>query len=240
MKGFTAQNGVQLRITIEGESWSQGDRVSVSLESTPASVAFLALANGSEKKIKAKSEGAFEVLDSVSKNSSSLQHEFQLSPDSRITDKSGSLYVLYGAGDAVTGLAHLRLSILPHLHLRDLAEVITHHYRFTLKSTSMGKKNEVEFKFEPSGSREWASLEELILQIRMTNGSLNLEFTFHRKEINALKSTLTAQSTKQALSRSYDLASGVHDFNQRLNKEKVIDLLDSVFSEYRSHSGLFA
>jgi ribosomal protein S13 len=160
--------------------------------------------------------------------------------DARITDKSGSLYAIYGVGNPPANPANLRLQIEPHLHIRDLSEVLTHHFRFTLKSTSMGKKQEVELKFEPSGSKEWASLETLTVSARLMKTELQLKFLFQRKEINALKSALTAQSVKKTIEKSFSLNDIIHDFNQRLNKEIVTAGLDSIFEEYRAQGGIFS
>ena len=240
MKGFSVQDGNELRIEIEGERWSQGDRIRVRLQSKREAHLFLGLASGFEKKIKTKSEDAFEIHEQIELNHTTIEKEFLIPIDARITDKTGSLYALYGIGNPPASLANLRLQIDPHLHIRDLSEIFTHHFRFTLNSTSMGKNQEVELKFEPSGSKEWASLESMTVSARLLNAELQLKFLFQRKEINALKSALTSQSVKKAIEKNFALNEVIHDFNQRLNKENVTAGLDLVFEEYRSQGGIFS
>jgi hypothetical protein len=240
MKGFSVQDGNELRIEIEGERWSQGDRIRVRLQSKREAHLFLGLASGFEKRIKTKSEEAFEIHEQIELKHSMIEKEFLLPNDARITDKAGSLYALYGIGNPPATLSSLRLQIEPHPHIRDLAEVLTHHFRFTLKSTSMGKKQEVELKFEPSGSKEWASLETLTISARLLKTELELKFLFQRKEINALNTAFTAQSVKKTIEKNFALNELIHDFNQRLNKESVTAGLDLVFEEYRSQGGIFS
>jgi|GEM_PF-6518434 len=239
MKGFSVQKGIELRVEIEGEKWAQGDSVRARLSSKAAAPLYLALASGNEKKVKAKSEGAFQILGEKTENSNEISHEFMLPLDAPITDKSSSPYLLYGIGNPSESSASLRLQVVPHVHLMDFSEVLTHHFRFGQRSIVNGKKNRVDFKFEPSGGKEWASLEELIVSFKLGDAVLGVQWVFHRKEINALKSALTAQSTQRTLERSLELKTLVHDFNQRLDKERVIEELESVFTEYRSQNGLF-
>jgi hypothetical protein len=238
MKGFTVQNGNEIRLEIEGERWFQGDSVKMRLDAKKEAHLFLGLAVGTEKKIKAKSEDAFQILESSEMNALSLSKEFQLPVDARITDKSGSLYAIYGIGNPPATLASLRLQVDPHPHIRDLVEVLTHHYRFTAKTFVMGKKQEVEIKLEPSGAKEWASLESLTLLARLDGSKLHLKFQFQRKEINAMKTALTAQSVTRTLEKAFGLNEIIHDFNQRLNKEKMILAMDALIEEYRSQNGI--
>ncbi len=240
MKGFSVQNGVELRIEIIGEAWSQGEPVRVRLEAKKESTLFLELADGSEKKIRAKATDAFKTLSRIQGTGTLLETTFELPLDCRISDKSGSLHVLYGVGNPPAQPASLRLTVNPNPHLKDLGEVLTHHYRFTLKSVSMGKKSDVEMKFEPSGGKEWASLESLTVSARLLKTELQLKFFFQRKEINALKSALTAQSVKRTIEKNFPLKDILHDFNQRLNKENVTAGLDSIFEEYRARGGIFS
>lgn len=234
MKGLSFQNGIEYKITIEGESWSQGDSISIHLESKTPSPLTLILAEGVDRKVKAKSADAFTVLEKFSSESSPLDQVIRLPLNALISDKSGSLYVLYGKEEAVEKLGQLRLNVIPHLHLRDLIDVMTMHFRFALKTTSAGKKNEVEVKLDPSGSKEWASLEQLILKLEVTENTLEAHFQFHRNEVDPSKGGLSSKSVKREFSRSWPLQDVIHDFNQRLNKEVVTAAIDNVVAEYRS------
>jgi hypothetical protein len=233
MKGFSLQNGVELRIEVEGESWSQGDRISFRLTGKKEDSMQVSLAVGLDKKVKAKSPDAFEILATLEQRGTVLENHFQLPCDCRITDKSGSLHLLYGIGNPSGNPAHLRLTIDPHVHIRDVCGILTDHFRFTRKSIVAGKNKEVEIKFDPSGAKEWASLETLALFTRITESGLSLRFVFERKEINVLKTALTAQTVKRTLERTFPLTEVLHDFNRRLDTAKMTALIEGIFADYR-------
>jgi len=235
MKGLSFQNGVEYRIQIDGESWPQGAPVTVSLESKPAAPLTLVLAEGVDKKVKAKTADAFTVLETFSGDGPSLGQILTLPLNARISDKSGSLYLLYGNKDEpFEKLGQLRLNVMPHPHISDLIDVMTAHFRFALKTIVAGKKSEVEVKLDPSGSKEWASLEQLLLRAQVTDSTLEIFFQFHRNEVDPAKGTLATKSVKREFTRSWNLNEIVHDFNQRLNKEVVIGAIENVIAEYQA------
>jgi len=235
MKGLSFQTGVEYKIHIDGESWPQGAPITMSLESKPAAPLTLILAEGVDKKVKAKTPDAFTALEAFSSDDSSLQQTIILPLNARISDKSGSLYILYGKKDEpLEKLGQLRLNVVPHPHISDLIDVMTSHFRFALKTLSATKKSEVEIKLDPSGSKEWASLEQLLLRTQITDSALEVVFQFHRNEVDPSKGTLATKSVKREFQRSWNLNEIVHDFNQRLNKEVVTGAIENVIAEYRA------
>lgn len=235
MRGLSFQNGIEYKVNIEGESWAQGDSISIRLESKTPSSLTLILAEGVDKKVKLKSADAFTILEKFSSDTSPLDQVIQLPLNSPISDKSGSLYVLYGKGDeSPEKLGQLRLNIIPHLHLRDLIEVMTSHFRFAQKTTSATKKNEVEVKLDPPGSKEWTSLELLTLKLLVTEETIEAHFQFNRSEIDPMKGRLAKVMVKREMERSWPLSELIHNFNQRLNKEKAIQFIDQVVEEYKN------
>lgn len=237
MKGLSIQSGIELRVEVAGESWTQGSAVPVKLVSKNASPVSLALAIGIEKKIRSKAPDAFEILQSVPSALSPLSHTFELPLNARITDKTGSLHILYGL-PGNTQLSQLRLQINPHPHLTDLISILNTEFRFSLKSSSMSKHQAVEFRLEPPYSKEWASLEEMILTCALSDTSLETQFKFHRKEIDASQVTLKTISTQRIIKRTLAMVDCLHSFNQRLNPEVAVETVDSVFNEYKSQSWL--
>ncbi|NDG83763.1 MAG: hypothetical protein EBX52_01845 [Proteobacteria bacterium] len=235
MKGFSVQNGVEFRIVLEGERWTQGGTVAIEVTSRPGQPLKVAIAEGSERKIKAKDASAFAEIESRDGAGPSLKTQFELPRNSRITDKSGSLYVLYGDPGKP---ANLKLIVDPHPWFGEICEVLVRHYRFSLKSTSMGKKGKVELKLEPSGAKEWASLTHLIASLSLEEDALELTLEFHRTVVNALKPGLTAEKAVGKFHRSLPVAEIIHSFNQRLNPEAVILSLDAMMEEYRSRGWL--
>ncbi len=236
MKGMNFQNGVEFRIQVEGETWAQGDTLRGVLVSKPEQKLRVVLAEGIDKKVKSKTEGAYRILDEKTSDSGSIQWEFPLSRHSRISDKTASLYLLYGQSADLVSLGSLRLNIEAHPHLIDLMEVITHHFRFASKSISMGKHDFVEAKFSPPQAREWASLEFLSLQMKMSDTEIELQFLFQRKSIDATAGNLSAKVVKKSYSRTLALKKLLHEFNQRVNKDQFTEVVESVIAEYRELS----
>ncbi len=99
MKGFSVQGGMEYRVNVSGEKWNQGDALEVEIRTADQARIFIAVAEGNDKKIRSKSEDAFEILESKEGSGPGLTARFRLPENSRITDKSGSLYLLYGSAD---------------------------------------------------------------------------------------------------------------------------------------------
>jgi hypothetical protein len=238
MKGFSVQNGTEYRILVEGERWNQGDVLDVEIRSAESAPVLVAVAEGQDRKIRAKSADAFEVLESREGAGPVFRTRFELQEDARITDKSGSLYLLYGNPESGASLASLKLTVEPHPVLSGIRDLLTHHFRFALKSASTGKSSCVEFKLEPSGAKEWASLSQLLARLRMGKETIELELVFHRTVINALKPGLAGEKISRGFQRSVPSKDLIHGFNGRLDTEAAIQVLESVFSEYREQSWL--
>jgi len=234
MKGVSFQNGVEFRVVIEGESWSQGALIQGKIEAKPIAQTQVLLAEGMDKKVKLKSPDAFIILEEALIKTSPYEWKFQLPIDARISDTKGSLYLLYGHGENIEKLGQLRLHILPHLMLRDLSDLITSHFRFALKTISSGKSGGTEFKFGPPSNNDWKMLDELALQLKISPEILDVKFIFHRQEVDALKGGLATKSVKREVIRSWNIPQIILSFNQRLDKEILAIEIDKVISEYRN------
>lgn len=238
MKGMSFQNGVEFKITIEGESWSPGDLIQGKIESKPVAKAQVILAEGTDKKVKAKSPDAFVVLEEAVTQSAPYEWKFQLPIDARISDKSGALYVLYGHGENMEKLGQLRLNILPHILFKDLIDLLTAHFRFAFKSMSAGKAGTTEVKLDPPGNKDWSMLEQLVLQLKMNAETMDIKFQFHRQEVDATKGGLATKSTKREITRSWNISQIILSFNQRLDKEILTVEIEKVIAEYRDSGWL--
>ena len=297
MKGTSFHNGVEFKVTIEGESWQQGQAISGGLQrvvrgnpqsgvssggvsggATPASggethatanpagqtsgnalaagggaisagggsplpggnpspqpplQSRVILAESTERKIKNKSADAFKILgEAVAENATAWK--FTIPRDARITDKAGSLYILYGSGEDPHSLAQLRLNIIPHHYLQDFVELMRTQLRFALKKMTAAKKGWVEVELTPPASKDWAQLDHLILRLQLTVDTIETQFHFHRAEVDAMKAGLTTKLTLREIELSLPIADYVHDFNDRLNKDASEAAVNDVIEEYRS------
>jgi hypothetical protein len=251
MKGMTFQNGNEYRIQVNGESWSQGDTITGSLtvkSNSPAkheqgSALWVGLTDGLDRKIKQKSGGAFTLLQEATQynheSTPELNWEFKLPDDCRITDKTGSLYLVYGTEihrdqlSTSSTIAALKLPILPHLHLVEWIEVLTLNHRFVLKHWTTAKSGWTVATLDRPAAREWASLESLLVFLKKTNDHIHVHFQFHRTEVDGSKVGLAAKISKLDFKRDITTEKLIHDFNQRLNKDSALNVIDSIIQEYR-------
>lgn len=233
MKGTSFQKGVELKVFIEGETWHQGGQIEGTLspilkssQTLPADLT-LAIAPGTEKKVKTKSPDAFLLSESLPIQRNGEQFFCNLPVNAEVTDKTSSLYLIYGFPST---FAHLKLTILPHIHLQDVIDVISHHFRFPVKSVSTG----IKVKFDPPASKEWTFLEQLVLHLTLQEDHIEANLEFTKKEIDALSAGLKAKTAKKNIARSWPLKGFLHEFNQRINKDLITESLEQVFQEYRS------
>jgi hypothetical protein len=233
MKGMSFQNGVEFRITIDGESWSQGETIRGRLESKPSASGMVLLTEGTDKKVKSKSADAFVVLAEKNFTQAPFEWDFEIPIDARITDKSGGLYILYGHGETIEKLGQLRLNILPHTLLKDLIDLFSTHFRFALKSFTAGKKGLTEVKLDPPSGKEWSMLEQLTVLGKNNGSELECKFLFQRNEVDATKGGLASKSVKREVTRTWKTKLIIHDFNQRLNKETMTSEIEKIIAEYR-------
>jgi hypothetical protein len=240
MKGTTFQNGIEFKITINGETWLQGEEISGQLEATPKnpgaalSRARVILAETTHRKLKSKSVEGFHILAEAESTTSPLTYAFKLPIQARITDNAGSVFMLYGCQDDLHTLGILKLNIVPHHYLRDLIELMRTEFRFALKTLAAGKNGFVEAKLEPSGSKEWAQLENLVLALQITDETIEAKFQFNRNAVDALKGGLQTKIEKREVFRSWEIKEFVHDFNDRLNKDAATLGIENAIEEYRA------
>ena len=233
MKGTTFQNGVEYKVTIDGEAWSQGESISGKIETKPGSIAQVFLADGLDRKVKVKAADAFVVLNEQAPQTSPFHWRFELPLSARVSDKAGSLYLLYGSGDHLEKYGHLRLNVIPHQLLRDFSDLLTAEFRFALPVFSFGKSKTTELKLDPPAVKEWTMLDQLVVQLTLHSKTLDLKFIFHRKEIDPTRGGLCTILVKREINRKWNLMEIVHDFNQRLNKDATAALMEVVIKDYR-------
>jgi hypothetical protein len=239
MKGTSFQNGIEFKITINGETWLQGEEISGHLEATaknPGATltrARVILAETTHRKLKSKSVEGFHILAEAEANTSPLNYSFKLPVQARITDNAGSLFMLYGCQDDLHTLGILKLNIVPHHYLRDLIELMRTEFRFALKTLTAGKNGWVVAKLEPSGSKDWAQLDNLELSLQISDDTIEAKFQFNRNAVDALKAGLQTKIEKREVYRSWDTPEFVHGFNDRLNKDAAQIGIENAISEYR-------
>lgn len=243
MRGISIQKGTEVRIQVEGENWKQGATVSGQVEvrnsKTPSTLRVI-LAHARDKKVKEKSSDAFDVVDTKTFESvgSTQTFEFALPLNAKITDKSSSLYVLYGLNDGLSDLGLLKLTVHPHQHIQDAIEAISITHRFVLKSLNATKECKAEACFIPPSAKEFVLVKEANASFEVTQTELLLDLEMVVDEIDTVSAGLKMKKVKKNFSRAFPLKELLHSFNQRVNKEVIEIAWEELINESKAGNTL--
>lgn len=242
MKGTHFQRPTELILNVHGEEWQQGDLIKGIFtvknhgnEKLVLDNFGLTLAWGETKKVKAKDPKCFNNLyqkkfDKVTLaagEEAELPWEYQTPEDCPLTDKKGTLYALYGHTDEVWQGGNLLLTVkLPKMTL-DLLQLFENFLRFKVKEIK-NKKSKTEIKFLVPISKEFASVEDLTMDLSYAKRSFELEFVFKVKKLAYTQEGVNVKGDKLKLNLSLaganlELAPGVIDH------DKVLPQLKEVF-----------
>jgi hypothetical protein len=216
MKGISFQKPFEIKVDIDGEKWRQGDIIqgqieikNLSNENLPTSNMGVAIAS---RKIKAKENDTFEIIQTHNLSQSD-KFEFQLSENCPLTDKSSTLFLIYG--DIESPKANLQLPILLHPYFQEIINVLDTFFRFKLKALKNGK-NQVEASLLPATSREFATIDQLNIKFNFDNENVNLVLELKQKKLVSndiglgLKATNVKSSQKMQLTpKDYLLQKGM-------------------------------
>lgn len=199
MRATLFKEGLEFKLEINGERWIQGQKVEGELvlnnlgkNTLSLKKLSVRLAWGDFKKIKARSDLAFQILDtsSLEENlelsagqSKNWKWSFTLNDDCPISEKNGSLFILYGDELNSSLGGDLQLTIEPKVLYRDIIKLMENFMRFKLKDIT-SKKGQVLAKFQPPQSKEFAALDSLLLGFNLEKQELNLNYEFKVKKLN--------------------------------------------------------
>ena len=146
MRSIFYNHPLQYQIEIDGENWTQGEKIKgkLTVRNMISETVFVKdlqviIAYGLKKDIKAGNESPWEVLEKqvLTKNISlhagaeqSYEWNFQLETDCPITDKNGGLYLLFGGEDTLSEGGRLDLQIRLHPILQNFLQTFTTQFFF--------------------------------------------------------------------------------------------------------------
>ena len=242
MKGLVFHQQLEIRLEVDGEEFRQGDRLPCRLSiknrgTSPIKLApaFLQLATGDQKHVKAKDEQAFKQLAAATIEQltelapgADTRHEwtFELDRNCLVSDKAKSLYLVYGLSGAQGVLNHLQLSVLPHRDIDGILVVFETSFQFVPKGYK-SKGDWVVAKLKPPSGQEYPALEELELSFKFIEDKLHLQYTLKCKKLSASPSSLEIQ--KKQLNVSQELLGSDY---------KIGDYIDPKLLEPKIAAGL--
>ncbi len=219
MRGVSIQQPYELRLEVQGDDFVQGQSVpcvlavknrsgAASTLQTPA----LLLALGNLKKVKAKDSDAFEVvaraecergIEIPSGGQATFEHSFALDANAVITDKSQSLFLLYGNSEQPSALAQLLLTVKVHPHVHAIFDTFTTVFSFVSKGESSKKDGWTSIKLKPPESRRMSLVEELNFAVRFDNRDLKVKYLFNVKRFDTSMSSVNVKKGKAEVEQTW-------------------------------------
>lgn len=228
MKGTIFLRPLEFGIEAIGEKWRQGETLKGRLkiknhgaDEVSFSKILIELDSAKFRKIKNKDNDAFTSIEAhclqesvVLKKDEEREWPFQfsLSEDCPITDKDGSLYLVIKTNEGdIAG--SLELVIEPKLAIVNFIEVFENFLRFKVQQTKFSK-GMIELKMKPPGSREFGHIDSLVLRIKETKKTMELEYNFTISAFDTSSGTTLAQKktikvNKTLIARDYCLSQDV-------------------------------
>lgn len=246
MKGIVFLKPLEYSIEIIGERWHQGDSLkgflkikNHSLEIVELPLLKLALSEGNYKKIKSKDLKAWSIVsenilsEALIINPSEVKDysfEFSLAENCKITDKTGSLYLVFFDKDEKTPAGHIELVIEPKVAIQKILQILESFLRFKVKEVKYSK-GMIEVKLLPPMSRELSNLDTFELSLSEIEKSLTLNYFVNLRVLNiagaTMKSEKVTKEMKQFFSSKEYLLYG-DSVNQDFIVESVQKVLNSV------------
>ena len=193
MRSIFYKHPLQYQIEIDGENWTQGEKIKgkLTVRNMISETVFVKdlqviIAYGLKKNIKAGNESPWEVLEKqvLTKNISlhagaeqSYEWIFQLETDCPITDKQGGLYLLFGGEDTLSEVGRLDLPIRLHPILQNFLQTFTTQF-FFLEKYQKRKSDWTEVKLIPPESKEFPNLDFVRCLLRISQEHLEAHYLF--------------------------------------------------------------
>ncbi len=239
MKGTFFKKPLELNITIDGESWSQGETVSGTFKALDhtdqkSDLSFLGchLCFCASKKFKAKDEKAITVLESIAlpSKASEMEFNFNLSDNCPITDTSGSLYIIYGDIKTPFDAGFLQINITPIKPILYFVKTFEQFFRFQLKAFK-NKKGFIEAAAKAPDSKEWASIQKMIIQFKMDGADLNILFYVNLKKLDFSNSHHKTKDEKREINKV--LTQSQYELYGIANQEGIKKVIEEVLNEIK-------
>ena len=211
MRGVFLQQQLEFRLNVDGDSFKQGDTLPCTLTihnhtdtAQDISNLKLALAHGDIKKVRSKVADAFSILEEAklgADNEITAGEELQFSwsctldKNATVTDKTQSLYLLFGNSQNINTLGQLLITIQPHPVIESIITTLSSTFQFVTKSYKSSKSG-LAIKIAPSSATRFAMLDLLTLTVKFENETLQLKYLFDLKKFEATALSLAVGKNK--------------------------------------------
>jgi len=211
MRGVFIQKPLEFRLEVPLDKAVQGEKVpcTVTVKNHGAEGVHLAqisleLTLGDLKKVKAKSDGAFQTIASANLDRATsvapgaevtFSHEFTLDRNAPISHKSHSPYLLYGNAEQPALLGQQPLTVTMHPYYRSIFDTFETVFSFINKGESW-KDGYTSVKYKAPDLRKLSLVEEMNVAARFVDDSLEVVYTFKIKKFEAGAQSLNVRKGK--------------------------------------------
>ena len=227
MRSIFYNHPLQYQIEIDGENWTQGEKIKGELtvrnmisETVFVKDSQVIIAYGLKKNIKSGNEPPWEVLEKqvLTKNISlhagaerSYEWIFQLETDCPITDNQGGLYLLFGGEDTLSEGGRIDLPIRLHPILQNFLQTFTTQF-FFMEKYQKRKSDWTEVKLLPPESKEFPNMDFVRCLLRISQEHLEAQYLFKMSGLGRsgekMKVTKKNRELKQKIPPEQYLQSG--------------------------------
>jgi hypothetical protein len=238
MRGTFVADSCTFQIEIEGESWRQGDDISVRWNVTGAKPANqkigLALALIDLRKIKKNDPKGIQLIEAIeyAEDTFNYEYKFALDQNASISDGTWTVSIVCGDLNKPLELKRLDLTITAWERIEEIITLIENFKRFKMK-TLKNKKSLLDAKFSVPTSKEYGAIEGLNIHFTRPAGEqapLSMDFLFKTKKLTY--SGAGVETTKATIKIERKLIKKDYcAFGDSLNQEKLLGIFDEVFAE---------
>ena len=245
MRSVFFQRPLEYQIETSGEEWNQGDSLSGTLrvrnnggDSLSAQSVQILLAYALKKELKDGQADTWQVLETLNFNLPELaagaQHTAEwtlpLPSDCPLTDKSGTLFLLFGGTEVLENGGRIDLQVRLHPLLQSFLQTFTTQFKF-LEKHRKHVKGWAEAKLNPPDTQEYSSLDHLLCHLRVREEQLEVRHFFKVKvfsrEENYVKMRRKTRELEQSLSPEDYLQTGGFP-NRNYFRKRIDEALEIV------------
>ena len=244
MRSVFFQNPLEYQIQTDREEWNQGDSIqgrlrvrNMSGNSVPSIQSSVLLAYGVRKEIKSGDAEAWKIQSEIMPISGAnlnpqgeinTEWELKLNDDCPITDKSASLFLLFGGDKVMEEGGRIDLRVELHPILQSFLQTFTTQFKF-LEKYRKSKEDHTEVKLVPPESKEFPNLEQILCMLKIHEEQLESVFQFRMKGFSKDGENMKVVKKK----REFEIQMTPEEYllpgdfpNRQLFREKISEALD--------------